>query len=681
MKNKISALIFCAGTTFIWAQNHTSDSLSKVFELGEINVIEKGTKRILTNQVDEKQLREFDRNTLTDAVNLLPGVTISEFGARGEGNLSLRGFSMLQTPIFYDGIPIYVPYDGNVDINRFTTFDIAKISVSKGFTSVLYGPNTMGGAINIISRKPIKPLEISGISGIKFSKEGLNNYSTSLNIGSRINKFYFLGNVSHIKNNFNSLSEKFKPGTNEGVGKRNHSEYRDWKLSGKVGYMPNKTDEYSLNFIIQEAQKDIAPPVEGSMYRDYPQYNKYSIYYRSNTYLGAQTSLSLTGFYDNYYNKMNQYDNNEYFLQNTKKAFRSIYDDYSLGGSINLSTEYFKNNILKLSFHEKFDSHKEHNATIPQNLATGQKEIVGEPIQKYLDNTLSVGIEDVFNLNKYFTIIAGASYNYRNNIKAQDYGTHYETGEKNILFDFPKGSDNAFNYQLGTIYKPAEHHEISLSASRKSRFASQKERYSSRFGSQIPNPDLSSEYSWIFDFNYKGQVSSALQYELSFYRNNVSNAIYQITVGKQEDGNPIYQNRNQGKAVFQGLELSFNYRPIKNINVGANYSFIELKNKKDKSLEYTNIPKHKLIVFGKYNLTNWDAYLHLDMEINSNRYITSVGETISGFTLVNVKVHSKIWKGFSGEIGSKNLLDKNYYLSKNYPREGRTFFTSLLYNF
>ena len=36
-------------------------------------------------------------------------------------------------------------------------------------------------------------------------------------------------------------------------------------------------------------------------------------------------------------------------------------------------------------------------------------------------------------------------------IKAQEYGTHYESGEKNILYDFPKGSDNTFDYKCGLL--------------------------------------------------------------------------------------------------------------------------------------------------------------------------------------------------------------------------------------
>ena len=70
--------------------------------------------------------------------------------------------------MFLDGVPLYVPYDGYVDFGRFTTFDLARIEVASGAASLLYGPNILGGAINLISRRPERPFEADlrlGIAG------------------------------------------------------------------------------------------------------------------------------------------------------------------------------------------------------------------------------------------------------------------------------------------------------------------------------------------------------------------------------------------------------------------------------------------------------------------------------------------------------------------------------------
>jgi iron complex outermembrane receptor protein len=673
--------IICSAT---YGQD-AADSVSRVYNLGEISVTGSRPGKIITDKVDAIRLREFNRDNTTEALNLLPGLSITEAGARNEGQIYLRGFNLLQTPIFYDGIPIYVPYDGNVDINRFTTYDLSRITVSKALTAVLYGPNTMGGSINLVSRKPVKEVEVWGLSGVKLSDDGFNGYNTSVSAGSKMEKFYVLGSLSWLKSDFSSLSGGFTPGTNEDGGRRENSSTRDLKFSAKAGYTPNQSDEYSLNFILQEAKKDIPPGVEGSQFRRYPEYDKKSLYYKSKTLLGASTTVDLTAFYDNYCNIMSQYDDNTYTLQNRNNAFNSVYDDYSTGASANFVSRFIEDNVLKLALYEKYDSHREQNEAIPANTSAGQSGKAGEPVQEYLDNTFSVGLEDVLALNESIDLIAGLNYSYRSNMQAQEYGTHYETGERDVLFDFPTGADDALNYQLAAIWKPAANQEISLSASRKSRFASQKDRYSSRFGSVRPNPDLKSEFSWIFDLTLKGEIKSQLQYEISVFFNNTDNAIYQVTIpGEfQADGvTPLYQNSNVGKSCAYGYEISIGWKPAESLTLGGNYSYIYRENSEDKALKFTDVPSHKSILYGKFSLPAYPAaYLHVDWELNGKRYYTSDGATLPGYGLLNAKACSKVWAGFSLEAGVKNIGDKNYFLSFNYPREGRTYFTSLIYDF
>ena len=88
------------------------------------------------------------------ALNLLPGVTLTTSGPRNESMVSIRGFDLRQVPVYMDGIPVYVQYDGYVHLARFTTFDLSAVDVSKGFSSVLYGPNSLSSkAFNPILSK------------------------------------------------------------------------------------------------------------------------------------------------------------------------------------------------------------------------------------------------------------------------------------------------------------------------------------------------------------------------------------------------------------------------------------------------------------------------------------------------------------------------------------------------
>jgi iron complex outermembrane receptor protein len=133
-------------------------------ELGMVEVI--GTRvpaslPVTTDIVLGETLTTQHRDDLAHALELVPGLTSQNVGQRRERLLALRGFNSRQVPLFIDGVPVYVPYDGNVDLARFGVDYVSEIRVGKGLASLLYGPNIMGGSINVVSRRPTEPLTVS----------------------------------------------------------------------------------------------------------------------------------------------------------------------------------------------------------------------------------------------------------------------------------------------------------------------------------------------------------------------------------------------------------------------------------------------------------------------------------------------------------------------------------------
>ena len=82
----------------------------------------------------------------------------------------MRGYGRWQVPLSIDGIRVYLPADNRLDFNRFLTQDLAEIQIRKGYASVLDGPGGLGGAINLVTRKPTKAFESSFQSGAMFGK-------------------------------------------------------------------------------------------------------------------------------------------------------------------------------------------------------------------------------------------------------------------------------------------------------------------------------------------------------------------------------------------------------------------------------------------------------------------------------------------------------------------------------
>ena len=189
---KIVLLVFLLAAPEIGSATVTpSDSTAsrkKVFTAGEITVT--GKKNHSKERVTADDMERLDKKNIAQAVNLLPGINLGNAGARNEGMIYVRGFDMRQVPLYLDGIPQYVPYDGYVDPNRFTTFDLSEITVSKGYSSVLFGPNTLGGAINMVSRKPEKQFEATMRGGIISGDDRIASKFAALNFGSNQGVWY-----------------------------------------------------------------------------------------------------------------------------------------------------------------------------------------------------------------------------------------------------------------------------------------------------------------------------------------------------------------------------------------------------------------------------------------------------------------------------------------------------------
>ncbi len=129
------------------------------FNLGRVEVdvtARSGAVAPVADSLDQSEIRNLNLTNAAKALDYLPGVSIQHIATnRNEAGIMLRGFSTRgQVPLYLDGIPISVPYDGYVDFNRFLTSDLAEVQVARGYSSPLMGPNALGGTINLVTQEP-----------------------------------------------------------------------------------------------------------------------------------------------------------------------------------------------------------------------------------------------------------------------------------------------------------------------------------------------------------------------------------------------------------------------------------------------------------------------------------------------------------------------------------------------
>jgi iron complex outermembrane receptor protein len=636
----------------------TPSLTDRTFQLGEVRVSGINSRDSIASRLSYRTIEKFNRNDLSNALNMLPGVSIANVGPRNESVVYVRGFDLRQVPVYIDGVPVYVPYDGYVDMGRFTTFDLAEVNVSKGFASILYGANTMGGAINLVSRKPVSKFEINGRAGI-FSGDG---YRWNVNAGSRLGKFFYQIGASQLKQDTYPLSDDFKPRKYQQTADRENAYRDDLKFSVKAGFAPNATDEYVIGYVNQHGEKGTPPYVGGdskitTRFWKWPKWNKQSLYFISNTAIGEKSKIKTRLYYDTFVNSLFSYDDTTYTTQIKGYAFQSFYDDYTLGGNAEFESRAWNNNVFKFNVQYKRDVHRENDK--------------GEPVQSYIDNTISIGIENTYQIIPSLAVVPGISFNARNASQAQEYNA--TTKE---LSDFADSKNNTVNAQIGLFWDIITNHSLQGTVARKTRFATIKDRYSYRMGQAIPNPDLHAEVALNYDLSYSGKVAEKLALQASIFQSNIDDIIQQV-----DNAQPgRFQLQNAGKARFYGAEAGFDYQILSGLKLGSNYSFIKRKNKTNPSILFTNVPEHKVFAYADFSFLKV-ANLLASVENNSSRYSTSYGTKAGAYTLVNAKASVKLYKFVSAEGGVNNILDKNYSLVEGFPEAGRNFFVNLVFNY
>ena len=125
----------------------------KIYYLGEVVVTSRGEAVVQTASVSDitrAAAQRLDALQVAPALREVPGLYLRT-NSRNEVLATIRGFDQRQIAVFIDGIPISLPYDGLIDLSQLPTTPVAKTTVTRGISSVLYGPNSMGGTINIVT--------------------------------------------------------------------------------------------------------------------------------------------------------------------------------------------------------------------------------------------------------------------------------------------------------------------------------------------------------------------------------------------------------------------------------------------------------------------------------------------------------------------------------------------------
>lgn len=631
--------------SFIIIINAQEDTL-KNYNLGEVIVTSTNSNLVNSSSVVDVKLNEInktDGNNATDPLKYIPGLFITTT-SKNESRIYMRGYDQRQVTVFLDGVPIYEPYSGLVDLSNLPKSSIEKITVSKGMPSLAYGSNSMGGTVNFITKN-------NADKTITFEIESGAAHSTSLGLSGGFGKMFYSLNAGYSKSDGFNIPEIKSNYINEDGGKRNNSDYENIGGMLKIGI----NDFHNFNFAYSLMIVDNEKGVPTDAYTTMPRYWRYTKWKKTTNNLmfssGIGSSYRFKGniFYDTYKNVLDSYDDDSFTTQNRKYAFHSTYDDHSFGINLLNDIDALNFGLTRISLSWKKDVHKEEGN-------------YNEGFSSYEASLFSGGIEQDININENLTAVAAVGYDLLTPIYSND------SDLRN-----PSYSINGF---LGLSYKVNDNVSLHVNASRKNRFPTLKEFYSQTAGRDLANPDLNVEQSINSELGVNYKASSSIFLSGNIFYSSIDELINLVIL---EDG--LRQYQNIGKAEMKGAEIGFNLN-VDKFSMNLAYTYLSAKNISDdvKSdvLEYR--PEHVLAFIPNYSFS-FGTELRAELFFVGNKYGVDADSRefikMDNYFLVNMRISHTILDNYTLYVRVNNLANIYYETERGFPQPGREFFVGL----
>ena len=246
-------------------------------------------------------------------------------------------------------------------------------------------------------------------------------------------------------------------------------------------------------------------------------------------------------YYNTFANGLDAFDDATYTTQSANGRFRSPYDDHAYGASVESGADLTPANTLKGALFYRTDVHREQQTSRPTHPTLSSI----EPVQEQEQNTWSFALEDTVHVTSAVDVVGGISYDRYEVTKAEDFNTTLG------VFEYPKGSADAFNWQSAVIWRYAGNAQVHASVSDRARFPILFELYSTRFGTATPNPDLGPERATNVELGWKGRPMTGLRLEGTVFYSDVRDLIQTVVLA----GNTT-QTQNVGDGRFYGVEFA-----------------------------------------------------------------------------------------------------------------------------
>lgn len=648
--------------------------------------------------------------TVTELMNRTAGVRIRQTGGLGAASdVSLNGFQGKSVKYFRDGIPLDYLGDG-FTLSALPANMLQRIEVYKGVLPVALGADALGGAVNLISRKPSKKYletgyELASFNTHRFNLNGFytdtaskwfagvdaffnhsdNNYDALVRATDPISRNQYDANVPLFHNAYTGYFAQFYAG----LSNRTWADEIKFELSTFSNRREQQhpalmTDPYGA---VLSKQSSIIPSInyKKSLFNDKLNINQFLTY--SN--LNINRVDTLRGQYDWFGN----FSPNPLKIGESRQPSNSDIDSRNFTSRTNLSFRLTENHSLELN--NVFTSANRDGLDPLGTRFSGTDIDVLSIKSSYRKLVTALGISSDFLDKKLNHVLMGKFFNYSaSGVEAYEARPVFSNEVKNV-------SGNSWGIADAIKYEINNRSLIRFSVEYANRLPDQNELFGDAIF-VVPNFELKPERSLNFNLGYRYNKASAYTFEANTFYRRTKNLILLVPIQQ-----PYAHFENQENVKGYGVELDGNVYLTKNLIVNANATFQDLRlfdvSTADGGLEKNNARLRNTPYFFanaglNYNLNKFKAYGYysfvreyyletIPKRLESGGFL-GLGSSANINSLLLIPNQHLVTVGanyaflanqLSLGVEAKNLLDNNLYDNYRVQKAGRSFHLKLNY--
>ena len=158
--SRLAVAVVAAGMAAAVQANDSVHKLDNVHKLDKVEVTASRTAQTVDQAlapvtvITREEIELSQATSVTELLNKTPGMQITGYGGPGsKAGVYLRGTASAQTLVLVDGIPVRSGDFGEAPLQYMDPDQIEKIEIVRGPKSGLYGPDAVGGVIQIFTRE------------------------------------------------------------------------------------------------------------------------------------------------------------------------------------------------------------------------------------------------------------------------------------------------------------------------------------------------------------------------------------------------------------------------------------------------------------------------------------------------------------------------------------------------